>query len=361
MPAIVSTEYRNQNSLRAYPFEDDATLLDNTGLALPIDFLVDAFLYPIDLVNNLYLSRLDLNTRRVYFADTVTGTVHGFADIDTNLDYAFVYDSETYMRQVGILTLGDGRSNLFQGLAIRDFEPAATTLAPTTYIALVQEGVRGIMLPDGTIFTGDVQLEGQNGVVVTSSAGSNIVKIDIVGVPESNPEDCGDDCPPIQEICFERAPGSVFMISQYDAVTVALNTYAFTLDDLCGAQKARKLPDAQGNLPLAVKPGDDPCEIPPIPPGPPDPGPAVNFCITVSSLNGNLTIITPSAGGDFNPVNLKTLDHQGALGAAQLQVPQLATGTDVDAAAANFANPPTFADGLSIGLKGLALYSRRNK
>jgi hypothetical protein len=78
-------------------------------------------------------------------------------------------------------------------------------------------------------------------------------------------------------------------------------------------------------------------------------------------LNGNLTLITPSAGGDFNPVNLKTLDHQGALGAPQLQIPSPATGAGIDAAAAAFANPPTFADGLSIGLKGLAAYSRRNK
>ena len=108
MPPIVLGEYRNQHEQRMYPFLDDATLKDATGWVLPTNFIIDAFLYPIDLENALYLSSIDTGKSKLYFSDTVTGKIHGVAVLGAD-ETAYVYEPDGMERQIGIVTFGSGK------------------------------------------------------------------------------------------------------------------------------------------------------------------------------------------------------------------------------------------------------------
>jgi len=365
MPPILLGEYRNQHARRQYPFADEASLADVDGQVLPSDFLIDAFMYPIDLVNGLYLSQVNLEDGKIYFADTVTDIVHGIAEFAVGDTEAAVYEDNDYGRQVGILVFGDGLASLFRGRGIRTFTDDATPLTPTAYIPLNQEGVRGFVLPAGELVTGAVTVEGQNGVEVTSTidmTGRNRLKIDILGVLKLTDEECGDVCPTITEICVQRAAGSLFTISEYDDCTVSINSYAFTLEDICAAQRAQKLPDEDGNLPLRPGPGDDPCDTPPVPPSPPAPGPAVEICIDMEDCDGNFFLVAPSTAGSTNAASIKEVSHVGAQEMARVSFANpLDSAGQAASEVANFIDPPRFTDGLIIGFRGLAQYNRQDK
>jgi len=363
MPILLG-EYRNQHSRRRYPFADEATLTDADGQILPTDFLIDAHMYPIDLENSLYMSRIELTEAKIYFADTVTNAVHGVAEVDFDERVAYVYQDDAYARQIGILTFGDGLVGLFRGRETRTFEAAATPLCPTAYIPLNQEGVRGIIPDDDTLITGAVKVEGRNGVLVTSriESGRHILRIDILGEPGPLPDECGDDCPMIEELCVERMPGSLFTISQYDTFTVAVSGYGFDLDDICSAQKARKLPDENGELPLRPKPGCDPCGPPPVPPTPPAPGPHEEICIRAEDGSGSIWLTTPSTASMINAIGITSIDNVGLQNLPRLNFPRAVRGfSDVMGQVDDFVRPPQLAEGLAIFLKGLAIYRRKTK
>lgn len=359
MPEVINIEYRNQNSLRRYPFEDEATMLDTTGVALPIDFLVDAFMYPIDLKGRVYISSIDLGAGRIHFTDTGTRKECGFADFTNASTTAEIYDNETFMRQIGLLVFGDGIAGVFQGYGVRTFTVSGTAFCPTTYIPMTQIGVRAIILPDGTIMTGDVVIEGQNGITVETytSGTKDVIYIDIVGIAVGDQQcDCGDCCP-ITTIRAERVPGSLFMISQYDSRTIGISAYNFDLGDVCSKQRAQQLPDSDGNLPRHPKAGDDPCGETPLPPHPPALGPSVSFDLVVASASGNIGIIAPSAG-DFNAAYVLDCPGSNMQGQAKLSTQPAYNLADVAKAMADFGNPPTFTDAIEIGIKGLAQYRR---
>ena len=84
MALILNSEYGNINAARKYPFADSATLKDGDGLGLPLNFIVDACLYPVTR-GLLYVAAIDTATQTLTLADTVTGgkvaeVVYGAAD-----------------------------------------------------------------------------------------------------------------------------------------------------------------------------------------------------------------------------------------------------------------------------------------
>ena len=361
MPAIVLGEYRDQHGQRSYPFLDSVTLTDNDGWTLPTDFIIDLFMYPIDLVNGLYIYKIVRGEEKLYFADTVTKKIHGVATIGTD-DTAYVYEPDGLERQVGIVTFGDGKVAGLQGNTERIFEVAATELTPTAYIPLNQPGVRAVRLDaEGTVVTGPVKFEGRDGVRVTSYYGPNnepILEFSIIGIPPVPPEECFG-CNFIREICVHREPGSTFMLSEYATGVLALDAANFSLDDVCTAQRDVRLPDEDGNLPPR---GDDVCDDPPVPPDPPGPGDEVDFCWDVRSFAGSsLYIITPSTEGDWNPIHIQAMHSFSFNGRGpRLRAPTrpVQDPADIEALVDQFRDPPELGDALSIGFKGLAAYRR---
>jgi hypothetical protein len=359
MPPIVLGEYRNQHSQRCYPFLDSCTLTDADGWSLPTDFIIDAFMYPIDLANGLYISKIVRGEQKIYFADTVTQKVHGVALIE-DADTAYVYEPEGLQRQIGIITFGTSKQAGLQGNSERLFDVGATEFTPTAYIPLNQPGVRGIQLDDGTTLTGHVTFEGRDGVRVRSyygTQGEHILEFSIIGVPPPLDPDCFG-CGFIREICVERKPGSVFMVSDTADSTLAIDTYDLTLDSICQAQKLLRLPNDCGSLPPD---GDDPCEDEPPPGGEPDPGPEIDFCYDVYSFIGSsFYIVTPSVPGAWNPLHIKSHHDYAFKGSARLRVParSVTNVDDVEALVARFRDPPDLGDAMELSFKGLSAFKR---
>jgi hypothetical protein len=150
------------------------------------------------------------------------------------------------------------------------------------------------------------------------------------------------------------------VISEYEECTVAVSANGFYLEDICAAQKANRLPDDDGNLPMQPKTGDDPCGPPPVPPTPPAPGPEVEICVQAEDCGGNFTLVTPSTVSGTNPVAITEMSHIGKLPLPRLRIPGPLSGPgEATAYIEKYTNPLYAADGLQIGIKGLAEYRRR--
>ena len=298
-------EYENQNARRRYPFADNASMLDTNGTELADDVLLDAHLYPLVPSGvGLYLSVLDTAQRTLTLRRTDNNTEYATADIPETPGAASVFEVSGYNRQVGVLVFGPGVEFLYSGATVRTFT-ADALFCPTCLISLAQTGVRGYLLPDGTLITGDVVFTGQDGVLITSIADGSVLRFDIIGTVDPLPELCDDGGPPICVIDAVRLPGSPFIIGAGgDANTLVIGTFGYDLDDVCAAAKAKYLPSVDGTLPGTASPTEvdqacDPVVVPVVPPT--DPGQqqvTLDICgSTYPSLTIEATSLAPTRNG----------------------------------------------------------------
>ena len=344
-------EWASQNARRNYPFADNCTLQDDQGGQLPVDFLVDASLYPFDLEGFPYLSSIQGATRTLVWSDSVTGQTVGKANWQEGSVASQVYDVSGYSRPIGTLVFGDGLAAI-ESNATRTFQPTATALTPTAFVPLNQVGVRGIILPDGTLVTGNVTFEGQDGVMVsTIQAGSiQILRVDVVGVAAPDAQQCGTLGAPICQVTAVRSPGSAFVISQYDPYTLALTLNGVSLDQICAASTNQQRAAIQPVAPAQpYRAGHDACLPVPPPPGPVPPGAALTVVFPVCTLaSGAFLLAAPSSLDYINPVAIQTQDNQQ--GAQQL------ARTDQQGsagAAKDFTDPASLAGSVTIQIQGV--------
>ena len=352
--AMVLGGYRNQHEGHCYPFMDHATLTDNAGWRLPNDFIIDAFLYPIDLTNGLYISSIDTDNGYIYFADTGTDEIHGKATIGDS-DVAYVYEPDGIERQIGVITFGDGKLSGLQGNNLREFEVTATALVPTAFVPMNQVGVRSLELDNGDIFIGNVKFKGESGINVKSYVENdiNILEIDIVGEAEAQPEEC-ETCPDLTEICVERLVGSAFTVYEYTSNAIGIESSNFNLSTICDNKRRRVLPAADGELP----PTGDPCDDDiPCPTAPDSDDVEEYFCFDVSELSNNLFIVAPSIDGELNAVDIQPLHDYSFQGHIQLKLPKrVESVADVADYVDRFKTPRDTGDALAFGFKGLTRY-----
>lgn len=349
MSLVLLGEYRSQNSQRCYPFADDVTLMDAEGNALPTDFIIDAFLFPLGITGGVYLHSVDVAAGKLYFATSDNSSPFGVATYDQT-DTAYVYETEGYTRQIGVVVFGAGIDAIMAGSITRVFSYAATALAPAAFAPLNQTGVRGILLDDGTLLTGDVTLRGGSGVTVLTlkeeiyTDDDGLIVIGFQGMPKPSSDDCGNPNPLIKKITFRRNSCSPFSLGAY-GTGISLNGYGFTLDDLCQADRSTKLPDAEGNLPST--PSDDVCS-PPVPPEPCDCGGEQEVVVNAAGLlGGTLTIATPSVGSYLNPIKVFGV-RGGSRTPHFVQAKPVSSANAVEGDAKAFRNPPSTADGLVV-------------
>ena len=364
MSVILLGEYRNQNEGRNYPFADDLSLTDTDGVPLPTDFLVDAFIYPIGTTGGVYLSSIDSPNNRIYFADTVSGTVLGHATYIPGQDYAYVFEEQGavrltiggghYERQIGTIVFGSGVNALFSGAALRTFDATATALCPTAYANVVQPGVTGLIDSLNQLTVGDLTVNGSAGVTTRTYVdpdGKRVLELNVVGVPPPYGDDCGTP-PPITSLCVQRFAGSALAVSNYAVNTLALSAFNNCLSDICAAQKARVLPDATGKLPNS---GEDVCATPSPTPVPFPPGVDEDpICLTPAD-GQSLHIVTPSTVDCTNPVLVRSVTPVGNVVKARLPPNfRISNISDVQSVTEKFANAPFDCQALEIGFKGLA-------
>lgn len=297
--SIYNTEYRNQARYRRYPFSDAATLTSKEGYELPLDFFLDGMLYPIDLLNGLHVSQIDFNTKTISVADDVTGKIHGKGVWDGASEIVEVFEDGGAARRVGMFVLGAGRLNAAAG-GLYTFSAAATELAPASYYPLNQTGVRGILLEDGTLFTGAITLQGQDGVTVDTSVdseGRSVIRLDIQGLPDA--VDPCYDCEMVNCIKIVVSEDSFILGSKCEDNTVCLTT-PFELSDVCPPSNVTISTDKK-----------DPCEDP-VPCDDITGNPTLDE-FTICPIDGRLYILAPSAETYDNPLVVYATEEPGPM------------------------------------------------
>lgn len=185
MPQIMFPEFRDENAPTKYPFSDEATLKTVEGLAIEPDAFLDATLYPIGGLERQYLSRIIVASRSVtiVIGDTKTANLASVT-FDPLAPPESLTLTDDYGRPAGVLVSDALRLAVFQSWPIGEhrFLAGATEFVASCVIPMPQVGVRGFVTPDGTLFTGDVWIVGEDGVVV-SREGDDTLRVDVVGDP----------------------------------------------------------------------------------------------------------------------------------------------------------------------------------
>lgn len=181
-------EFRDQYQPTRYPFADTATLapVANNMQELDLDMFFDGSLYPIGAVGYLYIKNIHVQTRSVKIT---------IADQSTKVRASVVFDplfapellrlSDEHGRPAGVLVSDSLRLARFGAWLVGDhtYRPAATTFAVSTVIPTPEVGVRGILTERGELFTKDILIVGDNGIVVRQEDDPETIRVDIVGDP----------------------------------------------------------------------------------------------------------------------------------------------------------------------------------
>lgn len=208
MARVKHPEWQDSHQGNRYPFADTATLQNNEGVFIPETLFMDAAFYPIGGQENLYLSKVVITHEKatIYLGDSAVPSLASseFTLLNPPSDLLFV---DAYGRPAGIAVSEPTRLASLQSWTVGTHEFAAnqTSFAATCYIPTPQLGIRGILLDDGSIMTGDVYIVGADGVVLTvedvqtytpgcigEATIQKVIRINIVGDPLFKRKKCGN-------------------------------------------------------------------------------------------------------------------------------------------------------------------------
>ena len=183
---VLFPSWRNASQFINYPFSDNVTLANLDGVAIPKTLFDDARIYLIGSSQAVYMNSVTV--------DTVGNITFSVADLNSNATATGVYavDSgvpnislnDSYGRPAGILVSTVSELDLAAGMfpvGTTIFQPTQTTFSPVVIIPVPNVGLRGILLDDGSVMTGDVYLVGTNGVVLSNVGG--YIRADVLGDP----------------------------------------------------------------------------------------------------------------------------------------------------------------------------------
>jgi hypothetical protein len=209
-PRVLHPEWRNYFAGNNYPFSDTATLVNTEGDQnfIPEDTFLDAALYPIGAEGRLYLSKVTVvsGEATLYIGDEIVRELAS-GTLDLIDPGSTIRLEDSYGRAAGILVSEPSRLLTFQGWTEGDhlFELDQTEFAARVITPMPEIGVRGFLLDDGTVVTGDIWFTGDDGVVLTPSTAAepdpanpsgtrevNVIRVDVVGDPLFRRRLCGD-------------------------------------------------------------------------------------------------------------------------------------------------------------------------
>jgi hypothetical protein len=186
-------EWRAQNDATKYPFSLRATLVNAEGRFFPEGTFLDAALAVVGASDALYLSAVTIVGGQVTIAvgdpshrELATGTF----PLASPPDLVPLEDASG--RPAGVLVSEALRLSVFQawGNGRHEFKPEQTEFVASVCTPTPESGVRGVLLADGTLLTGDVWLVGADGVVLSSDQGVasdgspvTLIRVDVVGDP----------------------------------------------------------------------------------------------------------------------------------------------------------------------------------
>ena len=189
-------EWRNRQQRVNYPFSDSATLFNSIGVEIDRELFLDAAIYPVGGTAGAYLKRITASLSNIIFTiadsvngETATGT-YTFGSVDT-AQPGLVKLLDKYNRTAGVLVSTHDKLELLNGVypvGKHEFKQSQTEFVSSVVTPLPAAGVRGFLLDDGTIVSGEVWLVGSSGFVLRYVDGEII--IDAVGDPYASAKDC---------------------------------------------------------------------------------------------------------------------------------------------------------------------------
>lgn len=237
------TEWRRSTEATRYPFSERASLVNEEGIVLLEGTFLDAALTVIGAQAGLFLAQAVVDHDQVTLvlgdpqnANLASGS---FKLVQPESVISF---TDTFGRPAGVLVSESQRLGIFQswGVGTHVFLPEQTEFAATVCFPTPEAGLRGILLDDGTLFTGDVWLIGDDGVVLRvedvnlpavcglAARTVQVIRVDIVGDP-----------------LFRRRLCTPVNLFQTPQVLRRLRVIAPNISFECG-------PDAAGDIKLAV-------------------------------------------------------------------------------------------------------------
>jgi hypothetical protein len=207
-------EWRDAHANNRFPFSDKATLVADTGEFLSDGIFLDAAIHIPGATGRLRLSQITVRAGTVTIAVgdeqqpvRATGTFTQLSDDS----HVALYDA--YDRAVGTLVSTPELLQTFQAWTegVRLFTVDATEFAASCCFAMPEVGFRGFLLDDGGVFTGDIFIVGENGIVLTHETyqqqvvdGADLVeqsfesiRVDVVGDPLFRRASCRGDAFPL--------------------------------------------------------------------------------------------------------------------------------------------------------------------
>lgn len=190
-------EWRKENEPTKYPFAASARLVNDEGIAVTEGLLLDAALYPIGHTGPLFVSKVVVDHEKavVYVGDATNPELcSGELLIVNPAGDVALYD--VVGRPAGILVSEPARLAIIQswGVGTHEFTVADTEFCATCCVPTPEVGLRGVLLADGELLTGDVWLCGSDGVVVRAESTTvpgpcgaevpvRVIRVDVVGDP----------------------------------------------------------------------------------------------------------------------------------------------------------------------------------
>lgn len=196
---ILYPEFRDEMEFTRYPFVDTASLTADTGLAIDIDAFLDASIYPVGGREHLYISSIIIAASliTIYISDAYSENLCAATFDPQNPQdiIRFFHDNGSV---AGILVTEATRLTRFNSWKVgtHTFERAATEFAASCAIPTPEYGVRAITTADGGVFTRDVWIIGDFGVVLQPD--SNVltwirgIQVDVIGDPYSKRRLCDE-------------------------------------------------------------------------------------------------------------------------------------------------------------------------
>lgn len=203
---LLHREWRDEAATTQYPFADSASLVNSEGVFVPDSLLLDASLHPVGGTRRMYLSKVIATgeSAQLFIGDENTDELAS-ATIDLLQPPDIVKLVDSLGRSAGILVSSATRLSTFQSWeGENEFSVEETEFTARVCIPVPNIGFQGFVLEDGSIFTDDIWIVGEDGVVVRRETfqeqadgysgevvTQEVIRIDVVGDPMFRRRLCG--------------------------------------------------------------------------------------------------------------------------------------------------------------------------
>lgn len=185
MPDTLFRDFRDENALSQYPFSDTSDLVSTDGFTLAPDIFVDASLYPIGGRAQLTITKIAISLQivTITIGDPFTANLATASFSLQDLQEIITF-TDAYGRPAGILVADVLTLAMLQSWPAGEhkFLKGSAEFVASCCVPQPAPGVRGILTETGDLFTGDVYLIGEDGVILRE-VGDGVIQVDVVGDP----------------------------------------------------------------------------------------------------------------------------------------------------------------------------------